>query len=304
MVSPSEQFVSINPLASHNIDARRVRHKTPGVIGNESVILNLHSTSPIGVWQCITNRTRKRRHGHNMDAIHGLCDASLATRTHRVCIGLKQYYIIEQVRHLTKVKSGIPDQGYKRGRAAKESTHTRRKVISPRDPKLTCFLESAGPGWHINLHTVDHFLGAETTLLIKDQSVPSFPDVPKHQENGVQMNRARARGVPCPRSTADHSHPSLEWSSTDARHFSPEDIGRKYDHPFLENHHNIHISCLPGHGCSSCTGRHVYWVDHSAVATQKIWPWWGVEFPRGARCHNPRSRALEGRAGHPLYKRV
>jgi hypothetical protein len=81
--------VSINPFASYNIDTRRTRHKTPGVIGNESIILSLHNRSPIGVWQCITNRTRKRRHGHNMEveAIHGLCDASLATCTHQVCIG-------------------------------------------------------------------------------------------------------------------------------------------------------------------------------------------------------------------------
>jgi len=80
--------VSINPLPSHNINSRWARHKTPGVIGNEGIILDLHNRAPIGIGQCITNGAGNWRHGHNMEieAIHGLCEVGLATHAHRVRI--------------------------------------------------------------------------------------------------------------------------------------------------------------------------------------------------------------------------
>ena len=44
-----EQFVLIDPLASHNINTWRERHKAPCVIGEQSIVLSLHSSMRIGV---------------------------------------------------------------------------------------------------------------------------------------------------------------------------------------------------------------------------------------------------------------
>ena len=41
--------MTINPLAGYQIDARRPRNKALVVIGEKCIILNLHSSTPIGI---------------------------------------------------------------------------------------------------------------------------------------------------------------------------------------------------------------------------------------------------------------
>ena len=45
------EFVPENPLARHNVRARRARNKTPGVVVDECLVLSHHRSPPVGIGQ-------------------------------------------------------------------------------------------------------------------------------------------------------------------------------------------------------------------------------------------------------------
>jgi len=50
------ELVSKNPFTSHNIGMRRPWYQSPGVVGNQSLKLLLHSTTPIRISESTANR--------------------------------------------------------------------------------------------------------------------------------------------------------------------------------------------------------------------------------------------------------
>jgi len=75
-----------NPFARDDIGARRPRHEIPGVIGDKSRILSLHSSAPVWVSESTAKGLRDGRELSTMKSNIRLPKTQLATGSHGVLI--------------------------------------------------------------------------------------------------------------------------------------------------------------------------------------------------------------------------
>lgn len=94
--------MTIDPLASDNIDSRRARHQGPGIVRLEGIKFGLHGSWPIRISQSRPKRRWKLGEVHRVEveAIHRLNEAGLG-RVHMPCafeIGTTTYGAVAGVR--------------------------------------------------------------------------------------------------------------------------------------------------------------------------------------------------------------